>query len=70
MTGSKIIAKIFEYVAARIRIMTNIITIAIACFEKFIRVDPHRGVRDPVQTPLLASNHFPSALSNVSNCSS
>ena len=33
---------------------TNIITIAmtIACCEKFIRVDPHRRVRDPVQLPL------------------
>ena len=33
---------------------TNIITIAmtIACCEKFIRVDPHRLVRDPVQVPL------------------
>ena len=51
------IAFIIARIMIRIRIMTRtniIITIAmtIACCEKFIRVDPHRRVRDPVQLPL------------------
>ena len=51
------IALIIARIMTRIGIMSttnSIITIAmtIGCCEKFIRVDPHRRVRDPVQLPL------------------